>query len=140
MLWDVQHIYVLFGHLAEVHLTVHLAKCEFAKPTVTYLGRVVGQGHVRPVDAMVGAVEQYPVPSTRGAHVFLGLGWLSPLLTDLLKGQVKNVWPPRCQTAFENVKSLFVPYSGPGCTKLFKILVVASQIRAVLLQETDGAD
>ena len=39
-----------------------------------YLGRVVGQGHVRPVDAKVTAVEQYPVPCTKKELMhFLGL-------------------------------------------------------------------
>lgn len=33
-----------FGRLAEAHLTVDLAKCEFAGATVTYVGRVVRTG------------------------------------------------------------------------------------------------
>lgn len=53
-----QHIGALFSRLAEAHLTVNLAKCEFARATVTYLGQVVGQGQVRPVDAKV-RVEVY---------------------------------------------------------------------------------
>ena len=55
----------LFDRLRDAHLTVNLAKCEFAKATVTYLGKVVRQGQVRPVQAKVTAVEQYPVPSTK---------------------------------------------------------------------------
>ena len=39
--------HALFDRLADAQLTVNLAKCEFAKATVTYLGKVVGQGHVR---------------------------------------------------------------------------------------------
>ena len=52
----IQRIAALFSRLAGAHLTVNLAKCEFAKATVTYLGRVVGQGQVRPVDAKVRAI------------------------------------------------------------------------------------
>lgn len=55
----------LFGHLREARLTINLAKCEFAKATVTYLGKVVGQGSVRPVQAKVAAIEQYPWPTTK---------------------------------------------------------------------------
>ncbi len=65
--WDVhlERVRELFTRLAEVRLTVNLAKCEFARATVTYLGRVVGQGQVRPVNAKVWAVEQFPVPTTK---------------------------------------------------------------------------
>ena len=41
------HIRKLFDRLKDAHLTVNLAKCEFAEATVTYLGKVVGT--VRPV-------------------------------------------------------------------------------------------
>lgn len=44
-----ERIQTLFRRLAEAQLTVNLAKCEFARATVRYLGRVVGQGMVRPV-------------------------------------------------------------------------------------------
>ncbi|KAL1275959.1 hypothetical protein QQF64_035582 [Cirrhinus molitorella] len=37
--------------LAEASLTLNLSKCEFAKAVVTYLGKLVGQGQVKPVDA-----------------------------------------------------------------------------------------
>ena len=46
--WEshVTRIRALFDRLAWAGLTVNLAKCEFARAMVTYLGRVVGQGHV----------------------------------------------------------------------------------------------
>lgn len=37
-------------------VTLNLAKCEFGKGTVTYLGRQVGQGQVRPIEAKVSAI------------------------------------------------------------------------------------
>ena len=41
---------------------------------MTYLGRVVGQCQIHPVDAKVRAVEQYPVPCTKKELMcFLGL-------------------------------------------------------------------
>lgn len=65
--WDdhVQRISALFFCLAEACLTTNLAKCEFARATVKYLGQVVGQGRVCPVDAKVQAVVRYPVPTTK---------------------------------------------------------------------------
>lgn len=126
----VQRIQALFDSLAWVRLTVYLAKCEFAKATVTYLGKVVGQGVVRPVHAKVEAIEQCPPPMTKKELMrFLGMvGYFQSFcknfssvvapLTDLLKAQVKYIWSDRCQAAFENVKTLvFFP---SACCPLFE--------------------
>ena len=53
--WDVHitRIQQLFDRLRDANLTVNLAECEFPKATVTYLGKRVGQGQVRPVQAKV---------------------------------------------------------------------------------------
>ena len=105
----------LFMRLAEARLTINLAKCEFAQAMVTYLGRVVGQGKVRPIAEKVKAVQCYPPPTTKKELMsFLGVvGYyggfcrnfsdvVSPL-TDLLKMRVSFVWSFSCQQAFERV-------------------------------------
>ena len=62
----------LFTRLAEARLIVNLAKCKFAKATVTYLGLVVGR--VWPVAAKVHAMQHFPVPTTKKELMrFLGL-------------------------------------------------------------------
>lgn len=72
-----EHLRVLcevFKRLQEASLTIHLAKCEFGKAMVTYLGKQVGQGCVRPVDAKVTAISEFPPPRTkRELHRFLGM-------------------------------------------------------------------
>lgn len=45
--------------------SVILAKCEFARATVVYLGNLVGQGQVRPVGTKIKAIDKYPVPKTK---------------------------------------------------------------------------
>ncbi len=89
----------LFARKSDARLTVNLAKCEFAKATVTYLGKVVGQGNVCAVQAKVSATEEYPVPTTKKElQRFLGLvGYYRSFcknfstvvapLTDLPKGK-----------------------------------------------------
>ena len=37
----------------------------FVQATVAYLGKVVGQGEVRPVRAKVVAIDAFPLPSTK---------------------------------------------------------------------------
>ena len=113
-----ERVKALFDRLAEARLTVNLAKCEFARATVTYLGRQVGHGEVRPLQAKVQAVDQYPPPATKKELMrFLGLvgfyrgfcrnfSTVVAPLTDLLKANVKYIWSPLCQKAFENVKTI----------------------------------
>ena len=65
---------MVFQRLVEASLTLNLAKCEFGNATVTYLGKQVGHGQVRPVDAKITAVLSYPVPTTRREpRRFLGM-------------------------------------------------------------------
>ncbi len=74
--WE-QHLislYSVFERLSDVSLTLNLAKCEFGKAVVTYLGKCVGQGQVRPVDAKIECNVGFPAPKTkRELRRFLGM-------------------------------------------------------------------
>lgn len=64
----------VFGRLADASLISHLTKCEFAKAVVVYLGKCVGQGQVRPVEAKVSAIVEFPTPTNkRELRCFLGM-------------------------------------------------------------------
>ncbi|KAI2644852.1 Retrovirus-related Pol polyprotein from transposon 17.6 [Labeo rohita] len=114
--WD-EHVKLLcavFDRLCAASLTLNLAKCEFGKATVTYLGRQVGQGEVRLVLAKVQAIEQFP--------------------------NKNYVWSDECQKAFVLIKTLLCStpvLSAPNFSLPFKLDVVASATGAgaVLLQE-----
>lgn len=158
--WEthLKRIEKLFAALANAKLTVNLSKCEFAKATVTYLGRVVGQGRVCPVRVKVEAVDKYAPPLTKKSPMrFLGLvGYYRSFcrnfssvvapLTNLLKSAVKYVWTPECQTAFESVKSLICNSPvllAPRWDRGFRLEVDASHVGAgaVLMQPDDlGVD
>ncbi len=147
-----QRIRALFDRLAWASLTIDLAKCEFAKATVTYLGKVVGQGQVHLVRAKVLAVDQFPVPTTKKelSH-FLGMvGYycgfcknfstvVAPL-TSVRSPKIKFEWSPTCQDAFESVKSLLCSatvLAAPQMGQPFKLYVDACKVGAgaVLMQE-----
>lgn len=149
-----QRIRALFERLAEARLTVNLAKCDFAMATVTYLGRVVGQGRVAPVQAKVMAVSKYPQPTTKKElQKFLGLvGYYRSFcknfstvvfpLTELLKAKMKFLWSSECQLAFESIKSVLCSspvLAAPCFDRVFMLQVDASQVGAgaVLLQTDD---
>ncbi|KAL0152873.1 hypothetical protein M9458_051806 [Cirrhinus mrigala] len=154
--WE-EHVKALedvFSKLAAASLTLNAAKCEFGKAVVTYLGRQVGQGCVRPVAAKVEAILQFPTPSNkRELRQFLGMAGyyrgffrnfsavVSPL-TDLLSSSRKFIWDSGCSLAFDAVKDLLCNapvLSAPKFEKLFKLQVDASATRAgaVFLQEDE---
>ena len=154
--WEnhIERIRALFDRLTWAGLTINLAKCEFARATVTYLGKVVGHGHIRPVRAKVEAIDSFPVPTTKKELMrFLGLvGYYRGFcrnfstvvvpLTNLLKGKTDFVWSPACQSAFNNVRSLLCSAPvlvAPRLDRPFSLQVDASQVGAgaVLLQEDD---
>ena len=158
--WDTHlgRIRALFERLLAANLTVNLAKCEFAKATVVYLGKMVGQGVVRPVRAKVLAVDRFPPPATKKELMrFLGMAGyyrnfcsnfstvVAPL-TNLLKNTVKYEWSSECQTAFDNAKLLLTSapvLAAPRLEQPFLLQVDASQVGAgaVLLQKDDtGVD
>lgn len=68
------HLCALLTRLAEACLTVNLAKSQFAKAKGKYLGKEVGQGEVRPIQAKVVAIQHFPPPSTKKELMrFLGM-------------------------------------------------------------------
>lgn len=145
----------VFARLAQASLTLNLAKCDFGKAVMTYLGKQVGHGQVHPVTANVDAILSYPVPTTRHElRRFLGLAgyyrcfcWnlsvvIAPL-THLCSPNQPFVWTSDFQHAFDCAKSLLCNtpvLAAPDFTKPFKLKVDASAtgVGAVLLQ--DGAD
>ena len=148
----------LFCRLRVANLTVNLVKSEFGHAQVTYLGHVVGQGQVKPVDAKVEVIIKYSTPTTRKELMrFLGMaGYYRKFcrnfasvcepLTNLLKKSSVFEWSDSCQKAFETIKSLLVSapvFATPDFDKPFMLTVDASDVGAgaVLLQEdSNGVD
>ncbi len=127
----------VFSRLSAASLTLNLKKCEFAKATVTYLGKRVGGGEVRPVDAKVAAILSYPVPTTwRELRRFLGMAgyyrcfckkklMIVAPLTALCSPKISFYWSEECQHAFLCAKSLLC--SAPPSiivTGLIKIIYI----------------
>ena len=63
--WD-QHLLLIrkfFDRLSDAKLTINLVKSEFVKATVTFLGHIVGQGQVKPIEAKVEIINNFPRPN-----------------------------------------------------------------------------
>ena len=52
-----------FQIMREAKLTINLMKSEFGKATVKYLGHIVGQGQVRPLEAKIQTIAKFPIPT-----------------------------------------------------------------------------
>lgn len=148
----------VFERLQQASLTLNLAKCEFGRATVTYLGKEIGHGQVRPVEAKVIAINEFPVPTTRRElRRFLGMaGYYRSFcrnfstvvhpLTSLLSPSKPFIWSEVCQQAFDSAKALLCNtpvLAAPNFALPFKLEVDASSVGAgaVLLQEdTSGID
>ena len=118
--WEqhLQQVKAFLTRLRQARLTVNLSKSELGKACVTYLGYVVGQGKIRPINAKVEAIVSFPVPTNKNQLMrFLGMvGYYrkfcknfavvaEPLKRLLQKKQTFN-WMEDQQIAFEKVKRL----------------------------------
>ena len=45
-------------------MTINLMKSEFGTATVKYLGHILGQGQVRPLDAKIQTIAKFPIPTS----------------------------------------------------------------------------
>ena len=150
----VKQIGTFFAKLKKAKLTINLAKCEFGCAQVSYLGHVVGQGEVKPIDAKVKAISEFPTPKNKKELMrFLGMAGyyrrfcknfstIVEPLTNLLHKRREFLWSKECQVAFQKIKAILTHcpiLAAPNFTKNFKLAVDASDIGAgaVLLQEDD---
>lgn len=154
----VSSLRTVFERLEKASLTLNLGKCEFGQATITYLGKEVGQGQVRPVEAKVTAIVEFPAPTTRRElRRFLGMAgyyrgfcknfsMIAHPLTSLLSPSRTFLWSDECQHAFNSIKGLLCSapvLAAPDCDSAFKLDVDASAVGAgaVLIQEgKDGID
>lgn len=114
----IQCIGPLFSCLAEVRVTINLAKCEFARAMVMSLSYHPAMVQVCPVDKKVWGGMQYPVPTIK-KRLFLGLvGFYLSFcnnfftvvvpLTESAFTRSKFVWSAKCHSVFDNVKTVLL--------------------------------
>jgi len=137
----------VFKQLKAANLTLNLSKCEFGRANITYLGKVVGHGHVSNRSKSRGHCELSSAIFTERIKAFLGMAGyyrsfcrnVAAPLTNLLSPKVIFVWTELCQVAFDNLKVLLSSYPvlvAPDFSLPFKLAVDASDfgVGAVLLQ------
>ena len=150
-----EQLTALLTALRSANLVVNLAKSEFVKGTVEYLGHVVGQGQIKPKHANVQALLDMPAPSDlRSLRRFLGAsGFYRRFcknfssvclpLTNLLQKGRKFVWSAECQRAYEDVRAMlsFSPVLKSPCFRDPFIIYTdasGSGIGSVLMQKDNN--
>lgn len=105
--------------IKQAGLTLHLNKCEFAQPSVKYVGQFIGSGERRPDPEKLAALQSLARPTTRKElRSVLGLfGYFRPYLegfagmakplTDLTRnnGPATLPWGEGEQRAFDAIKA-----------------------------------
>ena len=146
-----KYIRALFDRLTLYQLTVNLSKSDFGKATVIYLGHVVGQGKIPPIEAKVQGISKFVPPNDRKSlRRFLGMAefWrnfadVAMPLTNLLKKQTPFNWRDKCQASFDGIKAMLMssPFlAAPNFAIPFKFATDASDLGmgAVIIQENSG--
>ena len=146
----------VFEALRKASLVVNLAKSEFIKSKVVYLGHTVGHGNIAPTTANIDAILRLQPPKdVRGVRRFLGaVGFyrrfcknfseVSDPLTNLLRKGQGFKWTPECQQSFEDLKGMLSCspiLKAPEFSKPFVLFCDASYIAvgATLMQEDDNS-
>ena len=124
-----------------------MQKTEFCHATVTFLGHLVGQGQVKPLEAKVNAISEFPVPKCKRQLMrFLGMAGyyrkfcknfsgIAEPLTNLLKKGTKFKWNDKCQDAFDRLKAILKSAPvllAPDFDKCFKLALMQVMLVLVL--------
>lgn len=147
----------LFRRIRQAGLTVKPQKCELGMSRVVFLGHLLGEGVIRPVESIVTKLEQAPKPETKKqVRSFLGLAGYyrgliphyaakaQPLVELTRKAESNHVhWTPEREKAFETLKQALASrpvVRAPDLAKEFILRTDASGkgLGAVLLQEHNG--
>ena len=114
----------------------------------------MGQGKVKPIQAKVEAISDFPVPTCKRQLMrFLGMAGcyrkfcnnfaIAEPLTNLLTKRMRIKWTSDCQNAFNKLKAILRSEPvllAPNFNNKFKLAIDASDVGAggVLLQENDS--
>ncbi|XP_078235923.1 uncharacterized protein LOC144584201 [Pogona vitticeps] len=153
------HLELVLQRLSAAGLTVKASKCQLGSPEIKYLGHMVGGGVIKPLEAKIEAVRDWPRPNTKKkVKSFLGLvGYyrkfiprfseIAAPLTDLTRKTADDriPWTSDCEAAFQRLKEALINYPvlrAPDFDREFIIYTDASNsgVGAVLCQEDENGD
>ena len=116
--YHLEHLRLVFQLIRDAKLTARPSKCSLGFAELEFLGHIVGNGVIKPVQDKVTAIQEYPVPKTKkNVRSFLGLigfyrkfiprfSEVAVPLTDLTKKNLPNKvnWLDSHQKCFDQLK------------------------------------
>eukprot|EP01018_Ginkgo_biloba_P018976 Gb_14609 [translate_table: standard] len=147
----IQHLELMLQRLVDNRLYAKISKCEFAKPSIEYLGHIISKDDIQMDPTKIQAVVDWPTPKTlKKLRGFLGLAkfyrrfmknfsTIAAPLTNLMKKDAFQ-WSSEADRAFQNIKDALTKapvLTTPDFQKPFIIECDASGlgIGVVLMQE-----
>ncbi|RXN31317.1 hypothetical protein ROHU_017098 [Labeo rohita] len=115
-----KNLQVMLQRIDEAGLKLNMAKCNFSKTELSFLGHTLSEKGLQPDASHVSAVSDAPPPVDEvSLRSFLGLtSWYSKFIPNytavvgplrvLLRGSTPFIWSPDAQESFETVKGLIV--------------------------------
>lgn len=156
----IQTLNLICERLKAAGFTLQLAKCEFCRPSLSFLGFIVDKDGLRTDPEKVAAIVNY-TPPTNTTEIKRLIGMISyyrrflknfsiiaapitQLLHDKKKGQAVS-WTSEAQEAFEKIKVLITSapvLASPDFSQPFYIQTDASDVGVgcVLFQKLDGVE
>lgn len=152
-----RHLGIVLSKLKDAGLTVNISKCTFARDELSLLGFIVGGNRVKPDEAKVVAIRNFPKPVVqKDMRSFLGLinfyrrfypnlaSTAAPLTDTLRKAAPKEIcWTEGLESSFDlvrnefaNVVALHIPL--PNSPFILQTDACDIGIGAVLMQEVDS--
>ena len=142
----------MLDKLREYQFYAKFSKCEFWLDEVLYLGHIISSKGIAVNPEKVSAIVNWEPPqNVKQLRSFLGLASycrrfvenfskIAKPLSNLLQKNVKYVWTPECDVAFNTLKERLVTapvLTPPDESKPFEVLCDASLqgLGAVLMQE-----
>ncbi|GBG85963.1 hypothetical protein CBR_g40776 [Chara braunii] len=149
-----QHVETVLSLLQQHKYKVNLEKCEFGCTKILYLGHEVSAEGIRPEDAKVASIRDWPRPQTVTEVIsFLGMcgyyrnfvknySTVASPLTDLTRLDTPWDWSDECEAAFKRLKHALMNHEVlmvPDPQKPFIVTTDASQcgIGAMLAQQDE---
>jgi transposase InsO family protein len=115
-----QHIRLVFERLRTANLKIKLAKCDFFKTQLHYLGHIISADGLKPLPTKVKSVQEMPPPKDKTqVRQLLGMvGYyrkfipnyadVSRPLTQLTRKNSSFEWTDTCQKSFETLKQALI--------------------------------
>ncbi|KAK7871567.1 hypothetical protein R5R35_010364 [Gryllus longicercus] len=114
----ITHISMMLEAIEKEGFRIKFSKCSFAKDSAKYLGHIIQDNSIRPLQDYLIAIKQFPTPKNqKNIRQFLGkinyhhkfvphIAIILDPLHNLLRKNVKFIWSKECQESFEKIKAL----------------------------------